>query len=203
MSQSQTAATEILSPAFGCIVCRSDGCTPSRYDELPITDRVRTIIDLLRTERPVAAVDLLDRAVQQGWIDEDCSGRRASREPCRTGNVQITSTARQHRARRPCEPERKLHGLLRRRGLTGWRPQYPIRLPHRTVYADVAFPAQMVVIEVDGRRHHDEFSDRFEGDRQRQNELVALGWRVLRFTWRRLTQSPNAVLAEIVQLLAA
>ena len=28
---------------------------------------------------------------------------------------------------------------------------------------------------------------RFDADRLRQNELVALGWRVLRFTWRRLT----------------
>ncbi len=174
-----------------------------RYDDLPITDRVRTIIDLLRTERPGGASDLVDRAFQEGWIDETALAGALRDEPCRTGNVQLRRLLASIEPGAQAASERKLHAILRRGGVTGWAPQYPIRLAHRTVCADVAFPTQMVVIEVDGRRHHDEFSDRFEGDRQRQNELVALGWRVLRFTWKRLTQTPDAVLAEIVQLLAA
>ncbi|HEX2308075.1 MAG TPA: hypothetical protein VHI14_07145 [Jatrophihabitantaceae bacterium] len=36
---------------------------------------------------------------------------------------------------------------------------------------------------------------RFESDRLRQNELVAAGWRVLRFTWRMLYDDPDRVLA--------
>ena len=173
------------------------------YDGLAATDRVRTIIDLLRTERSVAASDLLDRALREGWIDDRTLARAIRAEPGRTGNVQLRRLLAALEPGAHAESERKLHAILRRANVHGWVAQYPIRLPSQIAYADVAFPDQKVAIEIDGRRHHDEFSDRFEGDRQRQNELVAMGWRVLRFTWRRLTESPNAVLAEIVQLLAA
>jgi len=67
-------------------------------------------------------------------------------------------------------------------------------------FADVAFPEQRIAIEVDGRRHH---ADRFEEDRLRQNEIVLRGWRVLRFTWKMLTERQDLVLSRIVQLLAA
>jgi very-short-patch-repair endonuclease len=170
------------------------------YDGLPVTDRSRTVIDLLRTERFDRAGDLLDRAVQQGWIDELSLAHAISSEPGRTGNVQLRWLLAGIEPGAHAESERLLHRILRRGGLSGWVPQYPIVTPGGTVYADVAFPAQRLVIEVDGQRHHVE---RFEADRTRQNGLVARGWRVLRFTWARLTQQPDAVLAEIVQLLAA
>ena len=170
------------------------------YDGLPVTDRARTVVDLLRTERFDRASDLLDRAIQQGWIDEFTLAHAISSEPGRTGNVQLRWLLAGIEPGAHAESERLLHRILRRGGLTGWVPQYPITTPGGTVYADVAFPERRIVIEVDGQRHH---VVRFEQDRTRQNQLVALGWRVLRFTWARLTQQPDGVLAEIVQLLAA
>jgi len=175
----------------------------TRYDGLPITDRARTVIDLLRTERYGPASDLLDRALQQGWVDELGLVHAVSSELGRTGNTQLRLLLAAIEPGAQAESERVLHQILRRGLLTGWVPQYAIDTPTGTAYADVAFPEQRIVIEVDGRRHHDVDSDRFEGDRERQNQLIALGWRVLRFTWKRLTQHPDAVLAEIVQLLAA
>jgi predicted transcriptional regulator of viral defense system len=47
------------------------------FGGLPVTDRERTIIDLLRRERPGAARDLFDRAVQQGWVDQAALTRRS------------------------------------------------------------------------------------------------------------------------------
>lgn len=58
------------------------------------------------------------------------------------------------------ESERRLHAILRGAGLRGWKPQYRIDLPVGPIFADVAFPSQRVVIEVDGRRYHDESSGR-------------------------------------------
>ena len=57
-------------------------------------------------------------------------------------------------------------------------------------------------IEVDGRAAHDDWSDRFDDDRARHNDLLAAGWRVLRFTWAHL-QDPEYVLRQIAQLVAA
>jgi very-short-patch-repair endonuclease len=67
----------------------------------------------------------------------------------------------------------------------------------------VALPRQRIAIEVDGRRHHDDASGRFDDDRARGNELVAVGWRVLRVTWNELVQHPDRIVAQLRALLAA
>ena len=43
----------------------------------------------------------------------------------------------------------------------------------------------------------------FEGDRRRDQVLVAAGYRVLRVTWRQLFEEPVAVAVRIGQALAA
>jgi very-short-patch-repair endonuclease len=171
--------------------------------DLPVTTRVRTVIDMLRTERLDSARTLLDRSIQQGWLDPLDIRRSLRAGIGRTGNVQLRELLAGIEPGADAESERVLHRLLRRSGLTGWVAQYRLRLRHRTVYVDVGFPEHRLAIEVDGRRYHDEASDRFEDDRVRQNELIMTGWRVLRFTWRQLNDHPDWVIQQIVQLLAA
>lgn len=170
------------------------------YDGLPITERERTIVDLLRNEPRCRARDLLDRALQQGWLDERCLTKAIRDSRGRTGNSQLRLLLAAIEPGAHAESERKLHAILRRAGLVGWVAQYRIALPNGVAFADVAFPEQRIAIEVDGRRHH---ADRFEEDRLRQNEIVLRGWRVLRFTWKMLTERQDLVLSRIVQLLAA
>jgi very-short-patch-repair endonuclease len=170
---------------------------------LPITTRARTVIDLLRCERYAAARDLRDRALQQGWVDEVAIRRSVSAQLGRTGNTQLRRLLAELEVGAQAESERKLHAILRRAGITGWKPQYRVRLGPRVAYVDVALPAHKIALEVDGRRFHDDGSDRFSDDRERQNDLIAAGWRVLRFTWDMLTEHPDTVLTRIVQLLAA
>jgi very-short-patch-repair endonuclease len=173
------------------------------HEGLPATSRDKTIIELLRTLPYGAARDLLDRGLQQKWLTEFDLSEAVRKERCRTGNVQIRILLSEIEPGAQAESERLLHRILHRAGLSGWVPQHEIALPTGRAHADVAFPEQRIVIEVDGRRTHDTDSDQFESDRTRQNQLMALGWRVLRFTWARLTQDPQGVLAEIVQLLAS
>jgi very-short-patch-repair endonuclease len=180
---------------------RPPQCT--RADGLPTTDRARTVIDLLRTERYGTARDLRDRALQQGWIDEYSVRRSVSEQLGRTGNTQLRRLLAELEAGAQAESERRLHAILRRAGISGWKPQYRVRVGDRTAYIDVALPAHKIAIEVDGRRHHDDAAERFEDDRDRQNLLISAGWRVLRFTWAMLDGDPDAVIARIVQLLAA
>lgn len=173
------------------------------FSGLPVTARTRTVVDLLRTEPFGVACGLRDRALQQGWLDEVVLSRAIGEQLGRTGNRQLRLLLAGIEPGAQAESERRLHALLRRARLRGWVPQYRARLGRRIAMIDVAFPARKIAIEIDGRRHHDGDSERFEDDRDRQNALVAAGWQVLRFTWRQLTQQPEDVLAQIVQLLAA
>jgi very-short-patch-repair endonuclease len=54
---------------------------------------------------------------------------------------------------------------------------------------------------VDGMAHHVDV-DRSRRDRARQNDLVGLGWTVLRFTWADLVERPGYVTATIRRLVA-
>lgn len=170
---------------------------------LPVTTRERTLIDLMRTERLVTARELRDRGLQQGWLTEGSIPRSVEEQPGRTGNRALRRLYDELERGAQSEAERRLHGLLRRAGLTAWRPQYRVRFAGRVAFADVAFPDAKIAIEVDGRRFHDDGSDRFEDDRARQNDFVLAGWRVIRVTWFMLTEAPDEVIAQIVQLLAA
>jgi very-short-patch-repair endonuclease len=169
---------------------------------LPVTTRQRTVVDLLRTEKYSAARDLRDRALQLGWIDEQTIARSIDEQLGRTGNPQLRRLRSEVVAGAQAESERILHGILRRAGLEGWMPQYRVRVGGRVRYIDVAFPELRIAIEVDGRSAHGDWSGRFDDDRERQNDLIAAGWHVLRFTWRHL-QDPAYVISRIMQLAAA
>jgi very-short-patch-repair endonuclease len=90
------------------------------------------------------------------------------------------------------EAERLLVKLLRQAGITGWKTNYPVG----GYKVDVGFPNEKVAIEVDGWAFHSD-PEAFVKDRNRQNNIALLGWKVLRFTWLDLTEYPQRVLAEI------
>ncbi len=90
------------------------------------------------------------------------------------------------------EAERLLVKLLRDAGFTGWKTNHPVG----GYKVDVAFLPAKVAIEVDGWAFHTD-SEVFQIDRNRQNVIALLGWKVLRFTWLDLTAYPRRVIAEI------
>jgi very-short-patch-repair endonuclease len=61
---------------------------------------------------------------------------------------------------------------------------------------DFGFPQHRLVVEIDGYAYHHD-RHRFQRDRQRQNDLAALGWVVLRFTWFDLHERPGELVARI------
>lgn len=90
------------------------------------------------------------------------------------------------------EAERLVIQLLREAGITGWKANFPAG-PYAI---DIAFPREMVAIEIDGWAFHTD-QPAFQNDRKRQNWLALHGWQVLRFTWLDITQHPERVLTEI------
>lgn len=61
---------------------------------------------------------------------------------------------------------------------------------------DFAYPHIRLGIELDGYAFHSS-KTAWERDLRRQNELLALGWTLLRFTWTDVTQRGEAVIEEI------
>ncbi|MGZ8733935.1 MAG: endonuclease domain-containing protein, partial [Acidimicrobiia bacterium] len=81
--------------------------------------------------------------------------------------------------------------------------EHRLRLGRKKYRVDLAYPAAMVAIEIDGWEwHHTRAA--FDGDRARANDLVAAGWTVLRFTSSTTDAEAAAhVTATLVRLGAA
>ena len=97
--------------------------------------------------------------------------------------------------------EERMIALLNEGGLPIPTSQMP--LPWRSPTkgrVDFAYEDARVIIECDGRRWHTTM-EAFESDRRRDNLAQLNGWRVLRFTWNDLNETPARVLFQIAQAL--
>ncbi len=92
--------------------------------------------------------------------------------------------------------------LLQRFGLQRPEGQFPVHDSSGAFVArvDFAYPADHLLIELDGARFH---SDRvtFQTDRARQNRLIALGYKILRFTYWDVMAAPEYVIESVDGLL--
>ncbi len=93
--------------------------------------------------------------------------------------------------------ERKMRALLDDAGLP--RPQTNVYVGKHRV--DAVWHTHRLIIEFDGFGTHGSRSA-FEDDRERDRELAAAGYIVLRVTWRQLTNQPVKVIAQIAAALA-
>lgn len=94
--------------------------------------------------------------------------------------------------------EKKMLAILRRIG--GFETQHEVSSPTGRFFLDFAFPEAKLAIECHSRRWHDsEF--RFEKDVARDRALKRLGWTILYFSWKDVTERPDAVEAEIRSFL--
>jgi very-short-patch-repair endonuclease len=171
--------------------------------ELPITSIHWTVFDHMSTLSVVDATRLADRALQRGWITSDQLDQRLREHPRRHGNRLLRALQAITADGAAAESERRLHQLLHAAGFRDWKPNYPVWFDGALVaVVDLAIPSLRIAIEIDGMAYHVD-PDRFQRDRSRQNDLVMLGWTVLRFTWADLTERPEEVIARIRQVAAA
>ncbi len=104
-----------------------------------------------------------------------------------------------------CQSELEIWGVrhvLQGPGMPRFVQQHPVVLPFATVHLDAAVPALQVAVELDGAAFHGSAAAR-ERDTRRDVALAALGWVVLRVSYRRLTQEPEACRREILQVCRA
>jgi very-short-patch-repair endonuclease len=173
---------------------------------LRVTDPTRTLIDWA----PRLSRDALERAIEGAVRRRQTSAARlrwraqALARPGRAGPGRILRALDRAGSvgRAESDLEVRVVQLLRRAGVPAPLLQHSVRLPDgNTARLDMAYPEQRLCIEVDGWAAHGGRAA-FQRDRARQNMLVLLGWRPLRFTWSDITHRPAWVAAQVKAALA-
>jgi len=175
---------------------------------IPVTSPMRTLVDLGAVMPSWAVETALDHVLSRRLVtvagvrrELDVLARKGRRGAgvlralldCRGDACLRTDSVLEARMLRIC----------REHGLPLPVTQYEIRVGGRLLArVDFAFPEIRLAIEVDGYEHHASLGA-FQHDRTRQNDLVAAGWTVLRFTWDDVTRHPERVAAHILRVLGA
>lgn len=160
----------------------------TRHGPIPVTTLERTLVDLA----PHNGVAVMGRWIDQG-LREQALDLTALATCCNrltvNGRPAPTSTMTALALRSPGHDpgrsalESRAIAALAERGLPEPTRQHWVRRPGGDdAYIDLAYPSLRLAIELDGWETHG-LRAAFEPDRIRANDLVLLGWTVLRFTW--------------------
>jgi very-short-patch-repair endonuclease len=162
-----------------------------RCGHLPTVEPEQTVLDCLAVLPRLAGARLVDAALgrlvhrellQDRYLTN--LGRRGSPTAARVLPMAVPGAA--------SHPERVLAHALGAAGMTGFQANRPV---HGYV-ADLLDAKRRLIIEVDGwATHHTRTA--FQGDRTRQNVLVAAGYAVLRYTANDIEHRLDAVIAQI------
>ena len=176
----------------------------TRKDGLPVTTPSRTLLDLGAVCDEESVDVAVDSALRTGLVSMRRLERQlqvAGKKGCRGTSTLRHLVHRRGPAYRPMDSaaEIKFRRLCSRFRLPQPQHQYPNRAGTRRI--DFAYPESMLAIEIDGFNPH--FGRRaLQYDRARQNELVAEGWTVIRFTWEDLESRSREVARIIRDFLA-
>ncbi len=124
---------------------------------------------------------ILDTALRCG-VGLENLWRAFADMPARKGNPIRHQLLTESRDEPWSAAERLAHQILRKAGISGWRTNVPIG----DYVADIAWPHERVILEVDGYEFHSGPAQ-FQSDRLRDQTLIAQGWVVIRVTWAQLT----------------
>lgn len=195
-AQSVPAYRVHRAPAFG----RDDLTT---RDGIPVTTLPRTVVDLAAILSQDRLASLLSEAERRRLLDVRALEAAIARTRTRTGgsHARLRAVLTDHAAHDVSHDrsvlERRFLTLTADRGLP--RP----RLNHwvEGVEVDAVWSRERVAVELDSWTWH-RHRQAFQRDREKGNALTAAGWTVLRFTYRDVTDRPEAVAAQLRRVLS-
>ena len=174
---------------------------------IPTTRIARTLVDLAAVVHPARAERAVDFALSTGLTTAAALEAMVAELSAR-GRTGIALMRRILAERNDGEPppqselEARFLRVVRAGRLPAPTRQLEVGDRDRWVgRVDFAYPEAKLLIELDGRRYHSAKSD-LEADHERDNRLVAGGWRVLRVTWRALVDHPDRVVGLLSQAMA-
>lgn len=166
---------------------------------LPVTSPARTVCDIAAGAGPGEIERILAEGRFRGVVRDRDVLRAIDRAPTRRGSSVLRALleAELESGYTRSGAERRLLRLIRAAGL----PRPKLNEPLLGYVVDFLWPAERLIVEVDGFRAHGRRQS-FESDRRRDQRLVAAGYRVIRVTWIQLRDEPIAVITRIAQALA-
>jgi very-short-patch-repair endonuclease len=167
-------------------------------DGIPVTTPARTLLDLAETEGPRDVEQALAAALRMGLVSYDDLRLMLERHPNHRGAPLLRHLleAEGVPAFTRSEAEETMLEITRVARLP--RPELNARVLGHEV--DFLWRSARLVAEVDGYAYHGSARS-FAEDRRRDAELTAAGYRVLRFTWKDLTEDRLATVVRLAQAL--
>jgi very-short-patch-repair endonuclease len=104
-----------------------------------------------------------------------------------------------------CEGELELWGysaVFDVAGLRGAVRQRTVVVNGNAYRLDMAYEAERVAVELDGRAYHSS-PEQWERDTRRDLALATMGWQTVRLSHRRLTQEVDQVRRQVLAVLAS
>lgn len=176
--------------------------TPQRRSMIACTSILRTLLDLGAVDGD-AVVDAVGHALTVGSVTlatlESVVIQHS--EHGRSGIVALRSAIDAWSIdQKPADSllETTMRRLIDRFGMPAVE-FHPTVCGHEVDFRVIGTP---VILECDGWAHHGLRRDRFEHDRDRDADLIAAGWIVLRFSYRAITTRPKATAERIAATVA-
>jgi len=166
-------------------------------DGVAVTSRARTWWDLAVVLAPADLLAVTDQLLRSGiprvLLEQMLAEHKGDR-----GTVRARRALRYGDPRSESRMESVLRWVLIEGGLPAPDLQHVIVDAHGHFIArvDLAYPRQMIAIEYDGAVHRD--PGVFAADLRRQNQLVAAGWTVLRFSGSDVLAHPANVVCHVL-----
>jgi len=174
-------------------------------DGIPCTSLARTLLDLAEALDRRGLERALDRAEQLRLLDMRALDDVLALNSTRRGAQRLRSVLGEHYAGctiTKTQIEERFVQICRRAGLPQPEVNVWLAIPGEQWQVDFLWRPERLVVETDGHATHGT-RQAFERDRQRDQRLMVEGWRVVRFTWRQITDEPQYVAATLRRLLTA
>lgn len=180
------------------------GTDVDECDGIPCTSLVRTLVDLPAVCHPFRAGVALDHAIRQdpAVLERVLQRHLEVARRGRTGTVALRALLAERTDANLVDSgfERRALRLIAGSMLPRPVTQHHVVQGDFQCWLDIAWPQHMVAMECDSLAHH-QGERAFRWERVRRRRLNALGWTVLEFTYREVTQQGPMVLAELGRYL--
>jgi hypothetical protein len=163
---------------------------------IPCTTVARTLVDLAAILDDRDLKRTVARSEHTNTLDVAAVTDAIERGNGKRGVKRLAALIHQPAAPTRSELEDRFLDLVTEAGL----PAPMVNVPFGPYVLDFFWPQHGLVVETDGRWHR--VGDGPEDDAVRDAELTVAGLRVVRFTWRRVTERPEEVRATLRALLA-
>jgi predicted transcriptional regulator of viral defense system len=155
-------------------------------DGIPVTSVARTLFDIARTEPLRQLRYALDQAERLQLLDL----RALQRFRCRALANALAAMSE------PANTNPGIERLFLEVCDTGGVPRPEVNVLVEGYLVDAVWREQKLIVELDSRAYH-MTTRAFEEDRDRDDVLQLARYRVIRITWRRLTNNPERVVARL------